>query len=117
MREINKKEMLKISRTARENSRTKQVSHTDNETREPTVQFSDRRPYSLVQFTDLLGLTDSRRRRTCIRAIFPLSPLTSQLSIVNEYLAYVAMLKEFAAPYQNSTFYFNSSILIIISPI
>lgn len=91
---------LKNGRTARENSRMKQVSHTDNETRESTVQFSDRRPYSLVQFMDSLGLTDSRRRRTCTRAIFPLSLHPAKLPIVNGYLAYVAMLEEFAILYQ-----------------
>lgn len=48
-------------------SHTKPVSHTDSETREPTVQFSDRRPYSLLQFTDSLDRTDSRRARTYTR--------------------------------------------------
>lgn len=42
---------------------------------------------------DSLGLTDSRRRRTCTRAIFPLSLHPAKLPIVNGYLAYVAMLK------------------------
>lgn len=84
-------------RIASENSsHTKPVSHTDSETREPTVQFSDRRPYSLVQFTDSLGRTDSRRRRTHAhtRAIFPQQP--TKLPIVNGHLAYVAVREEIA---------------------
>lgn len=63
---------VESSRIASENSsHTKPVSHTDSETREPTVQFSDRRPYSLVQFTDSLGCTDSRRTRTYTRDFPP----------------------------------------------